>query len=109
MGSAMGGHIHIYSGYHGATTAQGSVASVDTLWDQQADLNEHDVVLLSCEGQETTGGAPGARMNATFQNYLMAYANAGGRVFASHYHYAWFNTGPFNTGANRLATWSTGG
>ncbi len=28
---------------------------------------------------------------------------AGGRVFASHFHYAWFNTGPFST--KNLATW----
>jgi hypothetical protein len=108
LGSATGGHIHIYTGYHGATMTQGSVESYRTLWDTQAHLNEHDVVLLSCEGQETTGGAPGVPMNATFQTYLMNYANAGGRVFASHFHYAWFNTGPFDTGANKLATWIPG-
>jgi hypothetical protein len=27
---------------------------------------------------------------------MKAYANYGGRVFA-HFHYAWFNTGPFAT------------
>jgi hypothetical protein len=109
LGSATGGHIHIYTGFHGATMAQGSVDAYRTLWDQQAHLNEHDVVLLSCEGQETTGGTPGVPMSSTFQTYLMDYANAGGRVFASHYHYAWLNTGPFGTGANNLATWITGG
>jgi hypothetical protein len=67
LGSATGGHIHIYTGYHGATMAQGSVDSYQTLWDQQAHLNEHDVVLLSCEGHETTGGAPGVPMNSMFQ------------------------------------------
>ena len=51
-GSSAGGHIHIYSGYHGATTAQGSVEAYRSLWDTQAHLNEHDVVILSCEGQE---------------------------------------------------------
>ena len=109
LGSATGGHMHIYTGYHGATTAQGSVEAYQALWDQQAHLNEHDVVLLSCEGQETTGGNPGVPMTAEFQTYLLNYANAGGRVFASHFHYAWFNTGPFNTGANTLATWIPGG
>jgi hypothetical protein len=107
-GSATGGHIHIYSGYHGATMAQGSVEAYRTLWDQQAHLNEHDVVLLSCEGRETTGGTPGTAMNATSQGYMMDYVNTGGRVFASHYQYAWFNTGPFATGANNVATWITG-
>src|SRR5450432_1412927 len=108
LGSATGGHIHIYTGYHGATMTQGSVDAYQTLWDQQAHLNEHDVVLLSCEGQETTGGTPGVPLTSTFQTYLMNYANAGGRVFASHFHYAWFNTGPFATGTNKLATWVTG-
>lgn len=105
-GSNTGGHIHIYTGHNGATPAQGAVDSYKTLWDSQEHLNEHDVVVLSCEGQETTGGTPGMRVNATQQQYLMNYANAGGRVFASHYQYAWFNTGPFATGANNLATWS---
>ena len=109
LGSDPGGHIHIYTGFQGATMMQGSVASYQTLWDQPAHLNEHDLVLLSCEGRETTGGTPGVRMNARFQTSLMDYANAGGRVFASHFHYAWFNTGPFGTGANRLATWNVGG
>ncbi len=107
-GSAAGGHIHIYSGYHGATTAQGSVEAYRSLWDTQAHLNEHDVVILSCEGQETTGGTPGAPVDATAQGYLMSYANAGGRVFASHFQYSWLNTGPFAAGAGNLASWIPG-
>jgi len=103
-GSAKGGHIHIYTGAGGASPPQGSVESYRTLWDTQEHLNEHDVVVLSCEGQETTGGGR-APVDATAQQYLMNYANTGGRVFASHYHYAWFNSGPFATGANNLATW----
>jgi hypothetical protein len=107
-GSATGGHIHIYTGFQGAATAQAPVESYLSLWDQQADLNQHDVVILSCEGHETTGGNPGMALDTTAQTYLMNYANAGGRVFASHYQYAWFNTGPFATGTNNVATWTTG-
>jgi len=107
-GSAAGGHIHIYSGWNGATPATGAVESNKTLWDTQAHLNEHDVGILSCEGQETTGGQTGMRVGAAAQQLMMNYANAGGRVFASHYQYAWFNTGPFAAGANNLANWSPG-
>ena len=107
-GSAPGGHIHIYTGFNGGALAQASVESYRTLWDTQAHLNEHDVVILSCEGFETTGGTPGKPVDATAQGYLMNYANGGGRVFASHFQYAWFNTGPFATGANQLATWIPG-
>src|SRR5450755_629738 len=107
-GSATGGHIHIYTGFNGASTAQPPVEAYQSLWDQQAHLNEHDVVILSCEGHETTGGNPGTALGSTEQTYLMNYANAGGRVFASHFQYAWFNTGPFATGASNVATWTTG-
>ena len=107
-GSATGGHIHIYTGFNGATPAQGAVDSNKALWDTQAHLNEHDVVVLSCEGQETTGGPTGGRVAAPAQQLMMNYANAGGRVFASHYQYAWFNTGPFAQGTNNLANWMPG-
>jgi hypothetical protein len=53
--------------------------------------------MLSCEGAETTNPN---------QQVLYDYAAAGGRAFASHYHYAWFNKGPFST--HNLATWHTG-
>ena len=107
-GSASGGHIHIYSGWNGATPAQGAVESSKALWDTQGHLNEHDLIVLSCEGQETTGGESSPHVDSTAQQYLMNYANAGGRVLATHYHYAWFNTGPFATGANNLAKWTVG-
>jgi hypothetical protein len=57
----------------------------------------YDIVLLSCEGQETTNINPIA---------LLDYTAGGGRVFASHFHYVWFNSGPFN--AMPLATWTPG-
>ena len=38
---------------------------------------------------------------ARIQHFLMHYANTGGRVFASHFHYAWFNTGPFTPARTR--------
>jgi hypothetical protein len=96
------GHIHIYEGTAATAGAVPSMtpgaSSSSSLWAQTADLMKYDIVLLSCEGEETQG------MN---QSALQAYTTAGGRVFASHYHYAWFNTGPF--AADNLATWTPGG
>ena len=65
---------------------------------------QYDVVLLSCECDETYNSNP-----AVLEQYL----NAGGRAFASHYHYAWFAGSasgenvpapPGDWGSN-LATW----
>jgi hypothetical protein len=119
-GAGGAGHIHIFHGYAGANTAMPAADSVDALWDSTADLEKHDVVLLSCEGQETTGGGGrgaaaggmggGAPMTNAFQQSLLDYASAGGRVFASHYHYAWFRqpAGAANAvafAAANVATW----
>ena len=66
-------------------------------------VDKYDVVLFSCEGTET------AHINAPGQQVILDYANNGGRVFASHFHYAIFNTGPFATMAPApVATWTTG-
>ena len=68
----------------------------------------YDIVLLSCEGGETYNANPPA---------LEAYLNAGGRAFASHFHYAWF-AGPLESAqsytapadwGNNLATWTGDG
>lgn len=96
------GRIHIFQGAgHGRklapNTAPPAPASAKALWDSTSDLLRYDMVILSCEGQETTD------MN---QQALFDYAAAGGRVFASHFHYAWFDTGPF--GSQNLATWNPG-
>jgi hypothetical protein len=79
-------------------TAPPAPRSSQALWSSKEELMKYDVVLLSCEGEETD------EMN---QQALQEYASAGGRVFASHYHYAWFSTGPYAT--ENLADWSTAG
>jgi hypothetical protein len=96
-GASGAGRIHIFQGAGGAPTAAGAQGST-TLWATKDSLMPYDVTILSCEGSETTG---------MVQQALFDYAALGGRVFASHFHYSWFNTGPFAAG--NLATWTTGG
>jgi hypothetical protein len=97
------GRIHIFQGSgHGRgraapNTAPPGPSSSKALWDSTSDLERYDMVILSCEGQETQN------MN---QQALFDYAASGGRVFGSHFHYAWFDTGPF--GSQQLAQWSPG-
>jgi hypothetical protein len=103
------GRIHVFHGPAGPGPDGGAIrAAPDTsppapassvaLWDADGDLFRYDMVFLSCEGAET---------EAMNQQALFDYAAAGGRVFASHFHYAWFNTGPF--GQANLATWTRHG
>jgi hypothetical protein len=101
-GAAGPGRIHIYQGSprenrQSPNTSPAAPSASGALWNTAQNLMAYDMVLLSCEGQETVN------MN---QQALHDYASAGGRVFASHFHYAWFNTGPY--GGENLATWTTG-
>ena len=72
-------------------------ASYQALWDTTAHLMAYDIVLLSCEGGETY--MPNLQA-------LHDYTSGGGRVFASHFHYAWFNAGPF--ASENVADWQAG-
>jgi hypothetical protein len=97
-GAGATGRIHVFQGGGGApNTSPPAPTSASSLWISSGNLLAYDIVLLSCEGDETAG------MN---QQALFDYTSAGGRVFASHFHYAWFNSGPF--GAANLATWTAG-
>jgi hypothetical protein len=59
-------------------------------------LNQYDVLMLPCEG----GAYPGAKNSTEYAN-LVSFANAGGRVYSSHFSYQWlYDNSPFNTVAN---------
>jgi hypothetical protein len=101
-GASDQGSIHIFQGSRqndndAPNTMPPGPSSASALWNTKDSLMRFDILLLSCEGDETEG------MN---QQALHEYANAGGRVFASHFHYSWFNSGPF--GSENLATWNPG-
>ncbi len=116
-GNSTAGHVHLFTGggpqsgyanYVGRSETNpmaGAPASYSSLWDSQADLMPYDLLLLSCEGGETYNANP-----AAFESYL----NAGGRAFASHFHYSWFS-GPIKSNVtyaapadwgSKLATWT---
>lgn len=100
-GSPGDGHIHIYAGSPSGSapnTSPPAPQSSTSLWANAQQLMAYDVVLLSCEGNETTGAVPSS---------LASYIKMGGRAFASHYHYNWF-VNP-NTGASADPTFSNFG
>ncbi|MFI5307989.1 MAG: carboxypeptidase regulatory-like domain-containing protein [Polyangiales bacterium] len=100
QGSARGGGLGGLGGggqHNVPNTSPAAPMAPMAMWDTLDHLMQYDIVLLSCEGAETQ------MMN---QQAMHDYASAGGRVFASHFHYSWFNTGPY--GMENLATWTTG-
>jgi hypothetical protein len=66
-------------------------------WDSADNLNKYDIILLSCEGVENSTNKSMAARQA-----MQTFANAGGRVFASHWHNYWIEHGiaPWPTVAN---------
>ncbi len=92
------GRVRFYKG-NGAAGAQisGTTPTESSLWGTQAEINAYDMVLFPCQGAEYDQAA------ASQQSVIESYANAGGRVFATHYSYVWlFNDSPFST----TATWN---
>jgi len=90
------GRIHLYSNFDsggqgasdfesGFAGGNGDFADSQTdLWDSVDHLKAYDIVILSCEGEQHPASKPQSSMDA-----LEAYADLGGRVFASHWHNIW--------------------
>jgi hypothetical protein len=81
------GRVHFYTG-NGSSLAGGGSPPAATLWDDERKLLKYDIAVLSCEGSERTADKQAHYLN------VQKYLNAGGRLFASHYHYVWFRYGP---------------
>ena len=69
------------SGYAGGT---GAMPSASTFWNDVNNLKPYDIVILSCEGSQRSNTKGQDGLNA-----MKAYADLGGRVFASHWHNIW--------------------
>jgi hypothetical protein len=117
--------VHLYKGGGFKAGATPTLASskldnntaypaADSFWADEAQLKTYDVVLLGCEGDENNVDtaasascpecATGATKTDAAKTALYDYAKAGGRVFASHYHYVWFSKNP-DAAVKGVATW----
>ncbi len=83
--------IHFYTGHNGSNGYDNGFGASpgatfpngpSTLWTDG--WGNYDIVMLSCEGDEYPSSKNGRR------TALRDYLNLGGRVFATHYHYNWF-------------------
>jgi hypothetical protein len=112
-GASGGGHVHVFNGEGGmfqdAPAAGGTTAQPlgGELWNSKAKMMPYDALLLSCECSETNENKGGDVGVAGARQAMHDYANAGGRVIASHYHYTWLKNSP-QTDWQSIAAWNQG-
>jgi hypothetical protein len=92
-----GGRIQLYTGDAApGENAGSSTPDESQLWGNLSTLNQYDMVLFPCQGL-----ASNPALTGTAQQNVIDYANAGGRVFATHYSYLWlYDDAPFSSTAN---------
>ena len=67
------------------------MTATSTLWGSATAMKAYDIMLMSCEGNDNSGaGAASTAMRQAVKDF----ADAGGRVFGSHWHNAWVFEGP---------------
>jgi hypothetical protein len=101
-----GGRIHLYEGSGALSAAGGAVINASTpsesvLTSSAATMNGYDVLMFPCQGLADGQATPAGATN------LVSYANAGGRVFATHYSYAWLDPNPpFDSDFPPVVNWN---
>ncbi|MEP6859621.1 MAG: hypothetical protein ABJE66_03320 [Deltaproteobacteria bacterium] len=85
------GRIQMYK--DNGAVVDGSTPAVSTLIDSAATLARYDLVLFECVGEQVA-------KTAAEQQRVITFANAGGRVFATHYSYVWLTNSDGNPGTN---------
>jgi hypothetical protein len=99
------GRINFYTGSGSAgSSIDSSTPTQATLMENASVLNSYDVLMLPCQGTPTGNYVSGTLGQQELTNFIN-FANAGGRVYSSHYSYVWmYQNGAFNG----VADWSPG-
>lgn len=88
------GRVNFFAGAGGPGASVAGIVSETQLEASAATLNSYDMVMFACQANQYT------KTLAAQQN-VINYANAGGRVMATHYAYTWlYNDAPFSGTAN---------
>ncbi len=91
------GRIHLYPD-NGAIPSGQNPPKASSLYTSQNQLDKYDAVIFACVGDEV-------KKDPADQGRVKAYADKGGRVFATHYSYVWlFELAPWNG----TAVWNVG-
>jgi len=97
--------IHFYKGSEAAGADINASTPVQaTLMTNSATMNGYDMLMFPCQGSAA------GQASATGATNLLNYANAGGRVFATHYSYVWLDpAAPYNAQFPSIANWEIAG
>jgi hypothetical protein len=90
------GRIHLYIANGQRPTPSQFTAKRDDLVRNVATLRQYDAVMLACEGNRLPPAT------STWRTNLETYANAGGRIFATHYEDTWVSGGAWSN----VARWT---
>ena len=98
------GHIHLYKGSSSpGAEINASTPSQTTLMETAATMSAYDMLMFPCQSN------PNNQATATGATNLLNYANTGGRVFSTHYSYAWLDPdAPYNSQFPPVANWKLG-
>jgi hypothetical protein len=98
-----GGRIHLYKAGQGpGAEISAATPSESSLTGNSATLSGYDMVMFPCQGGQYVQG------NIPLSN-ILNYANAGGRIFATHYSYVYLDpNSPMDAQFPPVANWSTG-
>ena len=99
-----GGRVNLYRGSGGASI--NGIVSATSFWANNgatgtAPLNDYDMIMLGCEGSTYPNEKPTSALQA-----MESYANTGGRVFGTHFHYYWIQSNPGPSLWPTTATWN---
>jgi hypothetical protein len=101
-----GGHVAVYQGLAATGsaptlsngTAGDCTGSTCPLWASKQALEAYDIVALGCEGVASVSNKPATSIQA-----MHDWLDEGGRLFATHDEYVWFEQGPADF--QGIATW----
>ncbi len=94
---AASGRVNLYAGvggtdqYDAGMNGGATFPQAQALWNDVEDLDDYDMVVLSCEGSGDDPGNRGANAHQAMKDYADLH---GGRIFGSHWHHSWVELGP---------------
>jgi hypothetical protein len=94
------GRVRFYRDNGGRFTGSTSTAA-STLFNSLAEMRKYDMIILDCVGNEQ----PKSFLQ---RDNMERYANAGGRIFASHFAYVWLYGNPSTISFTSSATFTPG-